>query len=665
MSNKRWMRPAERAVEPPFFAVFRNCFQLSEPGVLRFTWSADERAQLFCDGERIADGPPRGTPQRWFTSTVELPLPPGRHVLTARLFAFGRNLTAYAQMSVAPGFFLEEESGLLSPDWEYQTCMGCSFSGSKTDWGSYAHLLTDEDFNWSALRGEGGVWRKPGFFEDRRALVPSELPPMRHEETNGFRRVGNIFLFDDYVCVYGDYEFSGAGEVRLRWAEPGCEPEALDDAFLNQSKPGDPWPVFSGSGDRFRLTGGQRIRWQDYWWHAGRTLEMTLYGDVKLESARFFRTGYPWKRKRSLEIPGDERMTRLLRKSWNTLQACSFETLMDCPYYEQLQYISDSRFDLLSLYELSDDLRMAENALRQFAEGQYPAGFLSCRYPTRELGYRPVLGELYTIHIPSFTAFYIQMLHDFARLRKNDALVAELLPVARRAAEYLTGTLGPDNLLHVPGWNFIDWLDRWEGGIPPECRNGEGCTLNLIFLLSLRELADLERNFGTPAAARKIETQAERLAAAIRAAYWLPERNCFAENAGRSYVSEHAQVFALLALGERAVIPALRSGELDECGIAFSFYYLEACRIYGLDDLFRKRRERYFETADRPELRTLPELFPNDWWLRSDCHAWGAHFLYHQYARGRITDPIPAAAAGRAESRPSGKLPDRVISSSE
>ena len=33
-------------------------------------------------------------------------------------------------------------------------------------------------------------------------------------------------------------------------------------------------------------------------------------------------------------------------------------------------------------------------------------------------------------------------------------------------------------------------------------------------------------------------------------------------------------------------------------------------------------------------------------------------------ARGRITDPIPAAA-GRAESRPSGKLPDRVISSSE
>ena len=639
--SKLWMRPAERAVEPPYFAVFRNRFTLSGPKRLRFTYSADERVQFFCDGERIADGPPRGTPQRWFSATVELPLGPGSHVLTARLFAFGRSLTAYGQMSVASGLLVEDESGILSPDWECQPAMGCSFAGSKTDWGSYAHLLTDEDFNWSALEGEGGVWQKPGYFEDRRVLVPTELPPMRYDGIHDFRRVGTTFLFDDYVCAYGDYEFSGTGEVRLRWAEPGCDPEALDAAFLKQSKPGDPYPVFSGPGDRFRLTGGGRVRWRDYWWHAGRTLEMTLSGDVKLESARFFRTGYPWTLRRSLDVPGDERMTRLLRKSWNTLQACCFETLMDCPYYEQLQYISDSRFDMLSLYELSDDTRLAQKALRQFAEGQYPEGFLSCRYPTREIGYRPEFGELYKIHIPSFTAFYIQMLHDFARRRENDALICELLPAARRAAYYLASTCGADGLLRVPGWNFIDWLDCWEGGVPPGCRNGEGCTLNLIYLLSLKDLADLERNFGSDLAALEAEARAERLAAAIRAAYWLPERGCFAENVERSYVSEHAQVFALLALGERSVIPALRSGELDECGIAFSFYYLEACRIYRLDDLFRKRQERYLATADDPELRTMPELFPNDWWLRSDCHAWSSHLLYHRFAEGNILAPIP------------------------
>lgn len=641
MTTRLWMRPVERAVEPPFFAVFRNRFETTVPALLRFTYSADERAGFFCDGEAIADGPPRGTAQRWFSATVEVPLAPGSHVLTARLFAFGRNLTAYGQMSLVPGLFVCDESALLSPEWEYQVCMGCSFAGSKTDWGSYAHLLADEDFNWRALEGEGGKWRRPAYFEDSRVLEPSPLPAMRCEEIRNYRRKGPFFLFDDYVCVYGDYVFSGVGEVRLRWAEPGWESEDPPEGFRSGCKPGDPYPYFSGSGDRFRLTGGT-IRWRDYWWHAGRTLEVTLFGDVKLESARFFRTGYPWRLRRDLSVPGDERMTRLLRRSWTTLQSCSFETLMDCPYYEQLQYISDSRLDLLSLYELSDDTRLAGNVLRQFAEGQYPSGMLSCRYPTKEhAGYRAEPGEYYRIHIPSFTAFYIQMLHDFARRSPNDPLVRQLLPTARRAADYLAGCLGADGLLHVPGWNFIDWLDNWEGGVPPGGRYGEGCTLNLIFLLAVKDLIDLERHFGFPENAMKREVLAGEISAAIRAAYYLPERGCFAENKKHDYVSEHAQVFALLAMGETAVIPALRRGDLDQCGIAFSFYYLEACRAFGLDDLYRQRQENYLRTADRPDLRTMPELFPNNWWLRSDCHAWGAHLLYHHFARGTILDPIP------------------------
>lgn len=120
MTSQIWMRPYGWGVEPPYFAVFRNIFEVAEPVVLRFSYSADERATLFCDGEVIADGPPRGTPERWFTATVELPLAPGKHVLTARLFAFGPALTAYGQMSVKPGIFVQDESGVLSSDWEYQ-----------------------------------------------------------------------------------------------------------------------------------------------------------------------------------------------------------------------------------------------------------------------------------------------------------------------------------------------------------------------------------------------------------------------------------------------------------------------------------------------------------------------------------------------------------------
>ena len=648
MAAQMWMRPSGWGVAPPYLAVFRNRFEVTVPGVVRFTYSADERVGFFCDGEAIADGPPRGTPQRWFLSTVEIPVAPGKHVLTARLLALGPELTARGQMSVEPGLLVNDESGLLSSEWEYQLCMGCCFVPSKTDWGSYAHILTDESFNWRILEGEGGTWRKPEYVNVSRPLEISPLPAMRNEEIRNFRRSGPYFFFEDYVCVYGEYRFSGEGEVRLRWAEPGCESETPPPGFAERSKPGEPYPCFSGSGDRFRLTGGE-VRWRDYWWHAGRTLEMTLYGDVKLESARFFQTGYPWKLRRSLDVPGDERMTRLLRRSWATLQACSSETLMDCPYYEQLQYISDSRFDLLAFYCLTDDTRLARNVLRQFAEGRYPSGMLPCRYPTRDhAAYRPGFGEYYTLHIPAFSAFYIQMLHDYGRHTGDAALIRELRPAARRVADFLQGCLGPDRLLHVPGWNFIDWLENWEGGVPPGCRNGEGCTLNLIFLLALNDLADLERNFGSPEKAREREQVAGRLATAVRDAYFIPERGCFAEDRNHSYVSEHAQVFALLALGETAVIPALRRGNLDSCGIAFSFYYLEACRAFRLDDLFRRRLERYLETAEMPGLRTMPEVFPNSGWLRSDCHAWSAHILYHHFAAGTILDPVCAAASGTA-----------------
>lgn len=104
MSNKRWMRPEERAVEAPFLAVFRNRFHAGSGAVLKFRYSADERAAFFLDGEKIADGPERGTPQRWFFHSVEVPLAPGAHVLTCRLLVLGGNTPLTPSSPYVPAF---------------------------------------------------------------------------------------------------------------------------------------------------------------------------------------------------------------------------------------------------------------------------------------------------------------------------------------------------------------------------------------------------------------------------------------------------------------------------------------------------------------------------------------------------------------------------------
>ncbi|MDD3155881.1 MAG: hypothetical protein PHS41_13565 [Victivallaceae bacterium] len=626
------------AVDPPFLAVFRNNFDVPEPTRLHLTYSADERCVLFLDGEIVARGPERGTVQEWLSAELDVPVSSGRHCLVAAVFAFGKTMTAYGQMSSAFGFFCQEHSALLGRPWESRLAFGCAFLNVKTDWAAYPHILTDEDFEDQIFSGAGEDWLPAATVEDQRTMHPGTLPAMRDEEVSGVERHGDFFAFPDYGLYYGDYTFSGTGEVRLRWAEAGFDGESDPEALRKLHKPGDLFGSFSGPGDRFRVS-GKPFRWRDFYWHAGRTLEMTFYGDVRLDKVSFRRTGYPYKLQVPLSVPGDAAMTRLLEKSWKTIENCSFETLMDCPYYEQLQYISDSRNDLWCIEAVSGDLRLVEKALRQWMQGQSSDGWISCRYPTREAAeYQPELGELYRIHIPSFTALWIGLVHDYVLLRPDSPLIAELVDSARRASNYLAGCLDANGLLQVPGWNFIDWLSHWKAGFPPECDNGTGATLNLMYLSALENLTDLLTFLGRDDARER--TLAQKLETAIRRTYWSEEKQAFAENASRTYFSEHAQVWALIALRERRVIDFLTHANADECGIAFNFYYLAAAKEFQLDALFEARKRKYLDTAASPLRLTMPELFPNDWWMRSDCHAWGAHFLHWQFGKKSIFDRL-------------------------
>ena len=629
----QWMMPSQK-VKPPYIAVFRTCFFISENSILKFRYSADERARIFLDGMYLTEGPERGTPLHWYYADVEHSVSPGQHILTVQMLAFGSAHTAKAQTSICHGIWFEEESCLISNPWECQIMEHCTYASPNPEWFSFPHISVGKGFNWAILSGEEGKWEPVRMREDNRYLYAPALPAMRFEEVKNFVRKGNVFLFDDYECVYPEYEFSGTGHVRLRWAEPGCDPEQLTDEFLHGCKPGEKEPYFSGEGEQFLLP-GKRVKWRDYWWHAGRSLEVTLEGNAKLESARFFRTGYPFQLKVSLDVPGDKRMTRLLKRSYRTLSACSFETLMDCPYYEQLQYIGDSRIDALSIYEISNDVRLIEKALRQFADSQYPNGSLPCRFPTIDPPYKAQFGELCQLQIPSFILFYIQMVYDFALQKKNDTLVRELMPVLRKAMAYINTCKNSNGLLAVPGWNFIDWLPNWKCGVPPQGERGGGCTLDWICILSLKNMKQLELEYGDHSAAAELDNNVRKMEQMICSVYYDSEKGLFAETPEHDYYSEHAQVFAILA-GERTeVIPALEKGGIDECGIYFSFYYLEACRKYNLTALFNARKEKFLKTAEIPQLRTMPELFPNNWWQRSDCHAWSSHFLYHYFKQGK------------------------------
>ncbi len=241
---------------------------------------------------------------------------------------------------------------------------------------------------------------------------------------------------------------------------------------------------------------------------------------------------------------------------------------------------------------------------------QRPDGMLYSRYPAKE----PQI-------IPEFSLISLLMYCDYKRRHPGDALCRELEGKVRKALDYFRSRIR-NGLLDIPGnasssgecWSFIDWCDTWDNGVPPG--GSQTSILNFFLLYVLQNLKEV----GFP---YDVSQWQRELAEKIDNTFYVSEKGLYAIDPGKKYFSEHPQVLALLTRSKKNVIDALRREKLVECGIAFSYYYLEACRMYGLRDLAAKRMEHFYRLPGLG-LTTLPEEFGNP---RSDCHAWSAHIL--------------------------------------
>src|SRR5262245_36219679 len=80
-----WVQCAHAPAEN-FVSAYRLRFRMRRRALVRLHVSADQRYELFIDGERIARGPERGDPANWFYESHALQLAAGTHVLVARVW---------------------------------------------------------------------------------------------------------------------------------------------------------------------------------------------------------------------------------------------------------------------------------------------------------------------------------------------------------------------------------------------------------------------------------------------------------------------------------------------------------------------------------------------------------------------------------------------------
>lgn len=696
--------------EPPFVCAYRLRFTMEQAATIRVHVTADERYELFLDGERIGRGSERGDGDHWFFETYDLELTQGEHIFVARVWSLG-SMAPFAQMTVHPGFLFAPQNqpyisrlGTGNADWEAKRLNGYQLVPPSAAWGTGANLIVDGSrYDWEWEIGNGEDWQTvvvlgEGSSSQRNdrpmthVLEPATLPPMREDIWQGgsVRYVGELpatpaeqslaldgkekkftcglpirgvdhlpeeaaqwsrlwqgggcvtippqtcrrILIDleNYVCAYPELVTSeGTGSlVRIHWQESlfeepdtknkGSRDEIEGKYFITI------WHKTDGIGDAFLPDGGTNRCFDTLWWQCGRYVEIVVQtGDEPLtvNSFRVRETRCPLEMQSRFEC-SDSRLMDVSGLMLRALQMCSHETYMDCPYYEQLMYIGDTRLQALTTYAITSDARLPRKALRMFDISRRLDGLTQSRYPTRVFQ-----------SIPPFSLWWVAMLHDFARWRNEPDFVREMLPGARGVVEHFIRHIDAEGRLWASdGWNCFDWVPTWKDGTPPDGQAGVSGPLTWTMIYILRLLGELETWAGERELSARMQRIAGQLAARAADDFWNEERGLFADDRAHKHFSEHSQSIALLGglldpqHRERMSANLLTAHDLARATIYFSHYLFEAYHLLGRTDKMLERMDLWFDLKARG-LKTTVEM-PEP--TRSDCHAWGAHPLYHYFA---------------------------------
>lgn len=700
-SNIRVRHPGERAAwvwhpaapaggADDHIAVLRFTLAVTSPAggeevVLHL--SADQRFQFRVDGELLASGPDRCSPERWSVHSYRLRLAGGAHRFEALVTWLGGH-APQAQMSLRGGFLCAADDAARfatgSAPWQVERLeqalalerfrvstyfdAGSATTCDMRAWSrpapavAAAVVAAAPDGNPHGVRRR--LWR----------LHPSRLPEQRHDLTGGGRiravmegfaerwsegggarqagwqaladgsgavevpagsDVQVLWDLEDYRCGWCELDVAGGSgaEMRVEWAEslfPVADGEAARTQCCTVSK-GDRGVVagraWVGIGDGWILDGAAATL-PALWWRAGRYVRLrirTAGQALRIGRMAIRRTGYPYAA--AARFAGDDAAWEATRPLLErVLRACAHETWVDTPYYEQLCYVGDSRLDCLATYVQWDDPRLCERTIELLDWSGRTDGLVAERFPSRDR-------QCST----TFAMLWVLMVADHLDWRGDRGFTRARLVGLRGVVENLLELRGADGLLgRLPGWSFVDWVRHpgWANGIPAGVAEGRSSLVNLHLVLALQAAARVEAAVGDAMLAARCDALAGEVGRAVVARWWDERRGVMLDDDAGVHLSEHAQALTLLAGlldggRERRCLEALAAGDgLAPATISFGFYVHEALYRARRPEVVERRLAWWKTLPARGLLTTVEHEDP----VRSDCHAWGAHPLFHEAA---------------------------------
>ncbi|MGA9406640.1 MAG: alpha-L-rhamnosidase N-terminal domain-containing protein, partial [Bacteroidota bacterium] len=657
--------------------LFRKEFNLHyTPSPFIVHVSADNRYKLFVNGSLVSLGPARGDLLHWRYETVDISpyLIEGKNIIAAIVWNDGERRPE-AQISYRTGFILQGNSSMeefVDTDSSWKCVRDDGFRQMAPEVKGYYAASPGEflDMNkhesgWSGEHYDDSSWKNAAqifqgmpkgvfTYDPGWMLVPSEIPQMEMKQeripkvreaagvkvpslfTSGNSPIvvppntkARILLDQTYLTVsYPTVAFSGGkgATISIKYAEAlyteSREDSTLPARFYKDNRNNVSGKVFIGLEDRVVSDGGVGQTFTPLWWRAYRYIQIevrTASDSLTIEDIYRTYTGYPFRLNAKFDC-SDSSLEKILNIGWRTARLCAFETYMDCPYYEQLQYVGDTRIQALVSYYNSGDCRLARNAIDLLDGSRIADGLTQSRYPT-------VTTQL----IPPFSLWWIGMLHDYWVYTPDSEFVRSKLPGERQVLSFFHRYQANDgSLRNTPYWVFADWVegDGWKDGMAPVGKDGSSSIVDMQLLWAYELAGEMESRLGMKSYAEMYLSWAAQMKKTILGKYWEGGRREFADTKEKNLFSQHANALAILSgaiSGKEADALAwkiLADTSLTQATIYFKYYVYRALTEAGLGNGYPDWLGVWKENL-RYGMTTLGEIsdLKN---TRSDCHAWGA-----------------------------------------
>ncbi|KAJ5167494.1 uncharacterized protein N7482_006275 [Penicillium canariense] len=366
---------------------------------------------------------------------------------------------------------------------------------------------------------------------------------------------------------------------------------------------------------------------EPFWFRVFRYVQLHIAAGeqpLTLQSFTLRETYYP------LDISTRVQAGTELDKIWDislrTLQNCRHETYEDCPFYEQSQFASDSRLQMLFSYQLSSDDRLARKTLQEFHASQGPDGLIKAQFPA---GFR-------STQIPQFSLYFVAMVYDHMHYFADISVVRQYLSTIDGILNHFDeriNELGLVGRFDHDTWPFIDWVPEWvvPGKIFDSCmprtyaRTGAATFNSLLYIVALMQAAEVCTFAGRKDTASEYIARADTLRSAVN--HHCYEDGLYLDGPSSKEYSQHSQVFAILSesitgvAAKELMSRTLDDTSLSQCSYSMKFYLFRAVeKVCLYTQLFPILIDPWTRMI-KDNLTTWAEFEQN---ARSDCHGWSA-----------------------------------------